>query len=367
MVVGPLGNYFIIKMKIVQLGAKVGSEFGMGTGNAGDTAVGAACTKVYQNEFPDCEITYLNCRKIYTTDDIDLINTHDILFVSGGGLFLNDDFPNDVSDWQWGISPELLLSIKIPIVVYALGYNKFRGQEKFTSIFDKSVSTLIEKSIFFSMRNTGSCNKIKQHIPDKFHSKISLNYCPTILFSNNFKKNSIRSKSVGFVLAGDRLLNRHKDLQQFVSNISEFTNYLKNKGIKTVLINHRNDNWIADLVKFDEFKNLYKKSVNEIYNFYSSIDTVISDRGHGQMIPFACGCKLISPVSHEKLSWFLDDLDLSNLYIDENNSHLGKSLIEKYELLSNLDWNKIYTTKMNMIQKNYSKNMIDIKSKLHID
>jgi len=351
-------------MKVVQLGAKVGSGFGMGKGNAGDTAVGMACTNVYQNEFSNCEITYMNCRQIFEQKHVDEINTHDILIVGGGGLFLKDTFPNDVSGWQWGISSELLSKINIPIIVYAIGYNKFRGQEEFSTVFNKSVTSLVEKSIFFSMRNSGSCESIKKHIPKKFHSKISLNYCPTILFNKKFKKNISRTTSVGFVLGGDRLNHRHKNLDNFIKNIQEFCDHLKKNKIKTILINHQNDDWISKFIKFDEYKNLYEKPVEEIYNFYSSIDTVIADRGHGQMIPFSCGCKIISPVSHEKLSWFLDDLELSDLGIDENDKKLGEKLIEKYNSLQIIAWEKTYHSKMNEIENNYNENFKKIRKNL---
>ena len=103
----------------------------------------------------------MNCRKIYTKEDIDFINKHDVLFLSGGGLFLYDTFPNDVSDWQWGISSKLLDQISIPIVVYALGYNKFRKQRNFTDSFDITVNKLVEKAKFFSLRNSGSSRAIK--------------------------------------------------------------------------------------------------------------------------------------------------------------------------------------------------------------
>jgi len=214
------------------------------------------------------------------------------------------------------------------------------------------------------MRNSGSCNTIKTHIPEKLHSKISLNFCPTILFKNHISINVTRNTSVGFLLAGDRLSNRHKDLENFVTNIQEFKNYLQSKGIKTILINHQNDTWISEFIEFDETKDLYKKSVEEIYNFYSSIDTVIADRGHGQMIPLACGCKVLSPVSHQKLAWFLNDLELSEFYIDENDPHLGKLLIKKYQSFDGLNWNNIYHDLMNKIKSNYDANMNIIKLKL---
>jgi hypothetical protein len=98
-------------MKIIQLGAKAGSniiEFGfnylfktigiafrldhVGRGNAGDTAIGSSFRYLFRNEFPDCKVSFMNCRKIFTQKDIDHINKADVLFVSGGGLFLYDTY-----------------------------------------------------------------------------------------------------------------------------------------------------------------------------------------------------------------------------------------------------------------------------------
>ena len=82
------------------------------------------------------------------------------------------------------------------------------------------------------------------------------------------------------------------------------------------------------------------------------------------MIPFACGCKVLSPVSHQKLKWFLNDLELSEFYIDENDPHLGKLLLKKYQSFDDLDWNDIYHDRMNKIKSNYDVNINFIKSKL---
>ena len=101
-------------MKIFQIGAKVGEGNGVGRGNAGDTAIGSAFEYLFQQNFPKSNITFMNCRKIYSKKDVDLINKYDVLFLSGGGLFLYDTFENQVSDWQWGISTELLDRITIP-------------------------------------------------------------------------------------------------------------------------------------------------------------------------------------------------------------------------------------------------------------
>ena len=163
-------------MKILQIGAKIGRGEGIGKGNAGDTAIGSAFKNLFHSEFPEAKITFMNCRKIFSKDDIKIINQHDVLIISGGGLFLFDSFANEQSDWQWGISKELLEDITIPIIVYAVGYNKFRGQRDFNSKFDETLKILVEKSIFFSLRNSGSCEAIKKHLPNNLHKKIHLNF-----------------------------------------------------------------------------------------------------------------------------------------------------------------------------------------------
>ena len=215
-------------MKIVQIGAKVGEGKGIGLGNAGDSAIGYAFNYLFEKEFPNSEITFINCRKKFSDEDINIINKHDFLIVSGGGLFLHDTFENEISDWQWGISEEQIEQITIPIIVYAVGYNKFRKQREFNENFKKTINKLVEKSIFFSLRNTGSCNEIKKLLKIENQNKINLSFCPTLLLNNKYQYNNSReNKSVGFVFAGDRLENRHENKQKFVNEIKKFVEYLK--------------------------------------------------------------------------------------------------------------------------------------------
>jgi polysaccharide pyruvyl transferase WcaK-like protein len=354
-------------MKIVQIGAKVGEGKGIGLGNAGDSAIGTSFDYLLNKEFSNSEIIFLNCRKIFTQDDINLINSADALIISGGGLFLHDTFENQVSDWQWGISEDLLDKIKIPIIVYAVGYNKFRGQREFSIKFNKTINKLVEKSIFFSMRNTGSCEAIKKHLKKENHSKISLNFCPTMLLTELYKIKCVKNKSVGFVLAGDRLENRHKNIEKFGTQIKIFVEYLKSKKYKTILINHQNDTWIKKYVIFDEYIDLFKKESKKIYETYSKIELVVADRGHGQMIPFACGCKLLTPISHNKLKWFLEDLNLEKLGLDESDENLAEKLIEKFEELKVINWEEIFEKNMLKIKKVNGSNLQHIKEKLKVE
>lgn len=352
-------------MKIIQIGAKVGEGEGIGYGNAGDTAIGSAFNYLFEKEFQGSEVIFINSRKIFTENDIAIINSADLLVVSGGGLFLYDTFKNNISDWQWGISTDLIEKITLPIIVYSVGYNKFRNQRPFRNSFNETVNKLASKSLFFSLRNSGSCNSIKQHLEKQNHSKVKLNFCPTMLLNEKFQiPTNNKSKSVGFILAGDRLTNRHQNLDKFVKNISKFVDYLKKNKWETILVNHQNDFWIKDYIKFDKTIDLFGKESELIYQVYSKMDTVIADRGHGQMIPFSCGCKILTPISHNKLSWFLQDMGLEEFGIDENDDNLSDKLIEKFEKLQTIDWIKIQKEKMEIVKEINSKNLLYIKNEL---
>ena len=94
------------------------------------------------------------------------------------------------------------------------------------------------------------------------------------------------------------------------------------------------------------------------------MDTVVCDRGHAQMIPFSLGCKILTPISHNKLKWFLDDIQLNEFGIEENDSELGDKLIKQYTQQEKLDWENIHIDRMNKIKQRYSENMSFINTKL---
>lgn len=356
-----------INFLIRNVGLKNKVDFGLpGKSQAGDTAVRQSLRWLLQKEFRCSHVLSMESRKIFDHGDVEKINQADLLVVGGGGLLLSDTFRNTVSDWQWGISAELINRIKIPIVVYSIGYNRFRGQRDFNPIFNKTLAKLVDKSIFFSLRNTGSCESIKKYLPQKLHHKIKLNYCSTLLFNEKFKlkRNEDSRKTVGFVFAGDRLQNRHKAIQTYISHIKKFVNYLKAQDISTILINHSNDTWMKEHVEFDHYINLFGKDSKYIYHTYCNIDTVVGDRGHGQMIPFACGCKLLTPISHDKLFWFLQDVNLEQFGIEEADENLSEKLAEKYEELCSVDWENMWTIRMNRIKETNSQNMKFIQEQL---
>jgi len=62
-------------------------------------------------------------------------------------------------------------------------------------------------------------------------------------------------------------------------------------------------------------------------------------RGHAQMIPFGVNTKNISLRTHEKLAYFLEDIDAMDWYIDvhENCRQLADAMIKEFSKMMNAE------------------------------
>jgi polysaccharide pyruvyl transferase WcaK-like protein len=297
--------------------------------NAGDKALIETYKYIIEEKL-NGEPIFMVSKRIFDERDLDFINSHDALILGGGGMFIHDSFPNIYSDWLWGVTEEFISKIKIPIFVYSVGYNKFRGQRDFTKQFDRTVTALLENSPAFALRHNGDVRKLKKHIPERLRGKVEMNFCPTLCFNeyNWNLKSSLTNRKVVFSLSGDRLGHRHGDVFKYVEEIKKFKTYLESRGYEVVYFVHlRTDKWILEFIKFDTVVELDHSSTEEILREYAKTDYVVSDRGHGQMLGFSVGCKIITPISHDKLKFFLEDIGLEKVGVEESAPNLHQKLI----------------------------------------
>jgi polysaccharide pyruvyl transferase WcaK-like protein len=174
-----------------------------------------------------------------------------------------------------------------------------------------------------------------------------------MLYNNLFCKYnaSLNNKTVAFLFAGDRLGHRHNDLDRYLINMNKFKSYLESKGYKIFLFIHAtSDRWILKYIPFKNIVYLNNVSVETALNNYSKMDYVVSDRGHSQMLSFSVGCKTITPISHDKLKFFLEDIGLDKYGVEENDPNLAKKLINifnRYESFNN--YKIFYEKKMHHI------------------
>ena len=303
-------------------------------GNAGDIVLPIVLQDLLNENISVNKWDNLHVSKSVDQKIVDKINQNDMMVIGGGGLFLRDTNANIKSGWQWSCDVENLRRINVPIVMFAVGYNRFRGQEDFDPIFTENLNEFVKKASFIGIRNYGSINKIRPYLhSQELREKLTFQPCMTTIISNiypDLTDYSQKEDFVAFNCAFDREKLRINDdslyysIARVAKRISEIT---KVKYYSHMLT----DNKILDF--FDELNVPYelvefKSPVNMLVE-YAKPKLVIGMRGHAQMIPFGCNTPILSIISHDKLGYFLDDINHPEWGVDVLDKNFEKLLLQK--------------------------------------
>jgi polysaccharide pyruvyl transferase WcaK-like protein len=298
------------KLRIVHIGLHK-------IGNAGDALLFPAVRALLQKYLAPIEFTLINLRDTVTQEIINLINTHDGVIIGGGGCFFKNSKPNKLSGWQWACPEHLLKQISVPLIVFAVGYNRFRGQEEFDAVFTQNLNLLIEKSAFFSLRNSGSIEAIKKYVEPIFHNRLIFQPCPTTLLSKFYPyekplngNGKILALNIPFDRSNLRYSNKETDIFKL---IAEAVREIETKNWQVLLYNHLDDDseaikWLGKYSIFPPQLNLVGVAPGKIIRSYNYADAAIGGRGHAQMIPFGLNIPIFSLISHNKMGYFLEDI-----------------------------------------------------------
>lgn len=310
------------------------SAFGLH--NAGDNLLVPALRKSIENKL-DYQPRFIsrNVRKEFTSEEAYLLNQTKGAIIGGGGLFLRDTNQNNISGWQFPISIKNLEKITVPMILLGVGYNRFRGQKEFDPIFKKNINAVVEKSSFVGIRNNGSIRNLKNYLRDDLKEKLMFHPCATTILSKLYNLPHYETEDyIALECAFDRThlrfgRNQEKILNSIAKVIKEIS-----KTYKIKYFSHRNDD--LKMLKY-----LNKHKINyEVVNFngnmstekfielYSKPKLVIGMRGHAQMIPFGCKTPILSIISHDKLKWFLEDINHTEWGVDVISENFESDLLK---------------------------------------
>lgn len=289
--------------------------------NAGDVML-SACVRDFL-KFPRWNI--IDVAAEVEDKTIQEINAADILIIGGGGLFLPDSNPNKISGWQWAVSKEQISNVKVPVIIFSVGFNYFKEQH-ISALFIESIHSLVMHAAFVGLRNMGSVRAIRDILTDeRLREKVVYQPCTTTLISKMYgfeKKNN--GKRIGVNIAFDRRERRFgKDEAAILKQVAKAVCKMKEMGYQITYIAHSDEdlNFLgyldAENVNY-KVKNLTNKLPGEVVRCYKKMDLVMGMRGHAQMIPFGVGCRIISLGTHDKMRWFLEDIHALDWYIDLN-------------------------------------------------
>lgn len=269
-------------------------------------------------------------RKKVTKQDVTYFNSFDCVVLGGGGLLLPDTNPNNISCWQWACPAELYGQVTAKMYVISIGWNHFYGQDITMSdrdsdtsvpnrkeIFKKNIEALIDNSEHFSLRHNGDCEELRKIVDDQFHEKITFSPCPVIDYvksrhEDNFENNKVFHT---FEIKDDRPNRRYQSTtrSKVYTELLSYINGLIAEGERIAVMSHDGSMSFASFLHHHgvQFAMLNNSIANEekIIHNYSKVKKLYCTAGHSQMTAYALGLDFHSLISHDKLEYFLKDID----------------------------------------------------------
>lgn len=284
--------------------------------NAGDYILVRSLKKLIENDKKDINWITVDVRKDINENFIAMCNRSDGIVIGGGGFFLKDTNPNEISGWQWPCSISDMRRIEKPIYVMGVGYNRFRGQGEFNDCFKDNINALVEKSEFFGLRNYGSIRAIQNYLRDDLKEKVVYHPCATTVLSKlyNIPERTGEEPYIALNCAFDRANLRYQDKQdEIMLALARVLKQLSERYKIKCYIHCQNDEIVCRYLDFVQVPYervvLMKEMTQEEYvKYFSEPELVLAVRGHAQMIPFGCKTPVVSLISHDKLKWFLEDI-----------------------------------------------------------
>jgi hypothetical protein len=303
----------------------------------------------------------------------------DLLLIGGGGFIMGQK--KDSSGIALPFEISLLQKLKIPIVVYAIGYNLFYGE---TLRNPRALSALIvqirDLGGLFSVRNDGSKERLEKDLGGAVTNSVWEVPDPGLFVPvEPMLHPQIRSGRPNIVLqlAGDRLANRFmndsggrsggmfgalKKRQQpepegvdaVWEAIANACNRISSKhDVNFVLAPHiHSDLGIAqDFILasrkipppryFSGFRLEVSgvlrgtRSASGYFDLYRQADLVVGMRGHSMIVSVGVGTPCVGIVSHPKVEGFLQECGLEKWSANIMDANLEDSLVEKVSMLLN--------------------------------
>ncbi len=249
----------------------------------------------------------------------------DYAVVGGGGLLLRDQAGADIglSGWQWNSSVDAMQSFSVPLIVFAIGYNRFRDQADFDPVFTEHMNAMVDRATFVGLRNRGTIEAVRRYLTPELHDRLVLQQCPTCVLWQ--LHDEVPAAVEGHAAKGLRLLRfnvafdrpQHRfgpDPDLVLGRLARSVAHAADTGWEILVTCHK-DLDLQILPYLDgagvpyEVDDLTGAEPEQIIEAYSECDLAMGLRGHAQMIPFGLRVPILSIVSHDKMAWFLDDID----------------------------------------------------------
>lgn len=311
--------------------------------NAGDTLLFPVVRHAFDSLIGPFDWELRQAWQAFDLEDAQRANRDfDGVVIGGGGLLLRDQAGSDVSrsGWQWNSSVEAVQALRVPLIVFAIGYNRFRGQPDFDPVFTDHLRAVAERAPFFGLRNSGSIQALQRYLPDAQAARLRRQFCPTNVLWQLYPEHrraaqqhdAGQNQVLAFNAAFDRAGHRFGDAQQsLLARVAHAVRSAQDRGWRIVNVAHKSaDREIEpylDAAEVDyDTEDLTDADPDAVMAFYARVDLAFGMRGHAQMIPFGLRRPILSLISHDKMRFLLDDIQRPAWGVEVDNEALPQTL-----------------------------------------
>ena len=297
--------------------------------------------------------------KRFDKEFIDFLNKkYDLLIIGGGGIIQTGKYENFGGLVLAGDLDSFNL-LKIPMVVYAAGDNRFSKKDSFE--YGEELSKLVKyisdssKSLF-SLRNDLSKERIIPFIDKKLHQNVNVIPDPGFYIKVDKQDHPLirkDKKNIVIQLAGDRIAKRIKSsndrelyIHKFLSKILNAIEIINNNfSINVILSPHIPADFflINKLIEIGAKKVINGSGIirelfdinfctrgedmaSNFFTLYDQADVVIGMRGHSAICSIGLSTPFISIDSHPKVVGVMNEMNLSNYSLDPSSESLDTEL-----------------------------------------
>lgn len=294
----------------------------------------------------------------------------DLLVIGGGGIIHGSHWPNG---WFWLIDKDLISQIKIPFIVYGVGFNYWEEEGGIPERGAVHLGETQKHAAYFSVRNDGSLPRLAKQtgidahvIPDPgFHIDLDTEY-----------ERLDQKKYVMIQLANDKPLSRfgsEDKIQKFVKEMRQITSELSQRYkvifaphvLEDVALSEQISNGISNTEVWDFGRFAFDHS-DEAVGYYKYAEFVLAMRGHGQILPIGFNTPVIALENHPKHRGLMEELGLLDYNIKVDSENFETALRDKITILEDNRAQLIHSYKeINKKLDQDSKNaFVEIKKKL---
>lgn len=291
--------------------------------NYGDRAIERGVMKALSGH----AVTPIDCQSV-TFHDADrakyMNRTFDAVVVGGGGLLWDKPELKSRSGWQWQVTMEFLEALRIPIIVWGIGWTRFSHDEDTTGYapeFAETLGWLTEHADAFTVRNHETAivlDRLGISVPGR------VGIVDDVAFGAPWGRPGM---PIGQVLAlcwaSDKKPWRWPSAQAEEEALQNVADTARTLGMTVRVVEHiaGMDGGVRQTLRAmgariesveESHSWLYPAMINHVKDWariaYSTASVVLSMRKHGMLIPAAMGVPVVAMGNLSEVQWLADGI-----------------------------------------------------------